>query len=517
MWKKIFHFLASLRLAVCVILLLAAALAAGTIVESLYDIQTGRYWVYQTVWFNALLGLLGINILSVALSRLPWKRKHIPFLIAHLGILILLYGSLVTQKFGLDGSLVVEENERSALVELPGPVLYLTFEDGRTEKMKVPWVAPNATFRPFSILNGDLRITRFIAHAEADVSFFESHSDHSQAAPAIEFHLTGGPMNFSERFWLWAGSASWRELEMGPVRFVLLDQDYPEDLREMMEAQKEKAQLSQKKNADDQTIPSSSPSSASQADEPRFFVAGKKARLQVKVMPKGSVEFEARSLRGKIKRSQFPSNRLKGREINTGWMSRVSSPLRLKVLEYFQFAENRTQYVPSRIQYGDQAPPSAIELQTREGKTFWMTIGDRQTVPIASDAGTHQLVQIHYLRDRRILPFEVELDRFEISYYPGSRSPLEYSSYVQVIDDQAPKERIHISMNQPLEWKGFTLYQSSYIPAQPRPVISIFSVNQDPGRLWKYLGSILIVLGSFLLFAVKYFKNWKLFDFLRGK
>jgi hypothetical protein len=62
-------------------------------------------------------------------------------------------------------------------------------------------------------------------------------------------------------------------------------------------------------------------------------------------------------------------------------------------------------------------------------------------------------------------------------------------------------------MNEPLTVKGITLYQASYEDAQPRPVVSIFSVNRDPGRPWKYLGSLLIVLGSIILFAVKYRKS----------
>jgi cytochrome c biogenesis protein ResB len=72
-----------------------------------------------------------------------------------------------------------------------------------------------------------------------------------------------------------------------------------------------------------------------------------------------------------------------------------------------------------------------------------------------------------------------------------------------VLDSVGQKEAI-ISMNEPLEMKGYTIYQASYEDADPRPVTSIFSVNRDPGRPWKYLGSALIVLGSVLLFAAKY-------------
>ena len=77
-------------------------------------------------------------------------------------------------------------------------------------------------------------------------------------------------------------------------------------------------------------------------------------------------------------------------------------------------------------------------------------------------------------------------------------------------------------MNEPLEHRGIKLYQASYESPDPsqlpptlkpgspefrealRPRISIFSVNRDPGRPFKYAGSILLVFGSILLFGAKY-------------
>jgi hypothetical protein len=58
-------------------------------------------------------------------------------------------------------------------------------------------------------------------------------------------------------------------------------------------------------------------------------------------------------------------------------------------------------------------------------------------------------------------------------------------------------------MNEPLESKGYTFYQASYIPEVPRPVTTILSVNHDPGRGLKYWGSILLILGSISLYLVK--------------
>ena len=52
-----------------------------------------RYAIARFLSYLILvLGALGTNIFCVAVSRWPWQRRHIPFLLAHLGILMLLAG-----------------------------------------------------------------------------------------------------------------------------------------------------------------------------------------------------------------------------------------------------------------------------------------------------------------------------------------------------------------------------------------------------------------------------------------
>ena len=57
-----------------------------------------------------------------------------------------------------------------------------------------------------------------------------------------------------------------------------------------------------------------------------------------------------------------------------------------------------------------------------------------------------------------------------------------------------------ISMNEPLVYGGYTFYQASYVMEEGRPPISVFSVNYDPGRVVKYAGAIIMVLGIILMF-----------------
>jgi cytochrome c biogenesis protein ResB len=195
-----------------------------------------------------------------------------------------------------------------------------------------------------------------------------------------------------------------------------------------------------------------------------------------------------------------------GKVIRPGWKGGVS----LTVLEWVPDSQPLTRYAPARIQYGMQAPPSAIHIisgEGGEGAETWLGAGDRAMLHTPNGN-----VELAYLPQRVALPFAVRLDRFQIDRYEGSMDPSSYSSRVTVFPDRSKRtdgqsaQSATISMNEPLAVQGITLYQSSYEDAQPRPTVSIFSVNRDPGRLWKYLGSLLIVLGSILLFAVKYRK-----------
>ena len=68
--------------------------------------------IYQTPGFAFILGLLGVNIFSVMMSRYPWKKHHVGFVIAHIGILLLLAGSLISLHRGLDSNMPLSRARR---------------------------------------------------------------------------------------------------------------------------------------------------------------------------------------------------------------------------------------------------------------------------------------------------------------------------------------------------------------------------------------------------------------------
>ena len=67
--------------------------------------------------------------------------------------------------------------------------------------------------------------------------------------------------------------------------------------------------------------------------------------------------------------------------------------------------------------------------------------------------------------DRRPLGFELKLDDFDMGFEPGTEQPTHFVSQVRLTDASAGiKDEPHtISMNNPLDHRGFTFYQSNYI------------------------------------------------------
>src|SRR5216683_6347940 len=112
-WQRnpLFRFFASLKLAVVLLAVLIIGAITGTIYESSFDAKVARAYVYGAPWFNLWLILLGANLTASALSRWPWRKHHLAFLITHLGIITLLIGSLIGRIWGIEGTITLFKSE----------------------------------------------------------------------------------------------------------------------------------------------------------------------------------------------------------------------------------------------------------------------------------------------------------------------------------------------------------------------------------------------------------------------
>lgn len=112
--RSLYHFLGGIYFALILIATVALFVIAGTFIESMT--QSHRYaalFTYDNPLFAALLWGFFINILFAATRRWPFQRKHIPFLITHWGLLMILAGVLAKHYYGLQGSMSMLEGTAS--------------------------------------------------------------------------------------------------------------------------------------------------------------------------------------------------------------------------------------------------------------------------------------------------------------------------------------------------------------------------------------------------------------------
>ena len=443
--------LASLKLAVFVILSIAIMSAWGTIVESMYqDARRAQETVYHSWYSYTIFALLITNLIAVIIDRYPWKKNHVGFISAHVGIITLLAGSLMTRYMGVDGSIAfnIGESKKQVVSAETDLVVYSGLLSGGARKVYEKEVKflknPPSKESPLEITVGGDKIIiddfRPYAIPQTKIEYSEKKTD----GPGLRFQISNERV--SESDWLVIRNKQFAVKNMGPARIVLSKKGmfkYPGGNVLLLET-----------NEQDETM------------EYTVYTKSKK---------------------GQTKKGQVKA----GDSIETGWMG-----LTFRILKYLKGAKEIYTYEP--LESSAEGTVQAIRFQFN-GKEYWT--GLNSSVRLFSDDAFH----IFVFANRQLeLDFGLKLDAFRVGRYQGTRRAMSYESDVSVVDAGNTSLKTTISMNEPLYYKGVTFYQSSFQEDEMgRPTMSILSVNRDPGRFWKYLGCLMIVFGIFHLFYMK--------------
>ncbi|MBI3999684.1 MAG: cytochrome c biogenesis protein ResB [Candidatus Omnitrophica bacterium] len=231
-FNALFKFFASLRLAVSLIVVLGIAFGAGTFIESYHGTHAAQVLVYRTRWMGFLFILLALNLFASALDRLPWKKKHVGFLTTHLGIILMLSGALVTQVFGVEGQVQIQEGNTETRMTLPEPLLHvMAVASGPTghrpgEDSGQSWVFP---IRPHVFpwsgrekLHADFAtpISVYLLRDYQKAKREEEVEKTESGSPALHVFLKGSMASVDE--WLFLDRAEKDSVQLGPatIRFA---------------------------------------------------------------------------------------------------------------------------------------------------------------------------------------------------------------------------------------------------------------------------------------------------------
>lgn len=451
--QKIIKPLASLKLAVFIIVALGVLSGWGTIVESQTNARTAQKLVYHSFYMYGVVILLCATLIAVMIDRLPWKKHHAGFILAHVGIIIIIIGSYMTYKFGIDGSMTLDIGKSSNVVDLQDRQfsVYTYFGETNPElvlEKEVDFLSHPVSFsRPKRFTWGEsfLEVVDFYNFAvqEEKIEKTEKLND----GPAIRFQLFNDNVSFSK----WLRVVSFQKqalLDLGPAEVVL---------------NKGKESFKYKKG----NVISLTP------DKDSRFI-----KYTIYTESKGGFTRKGRARLGDI--------------VTTGWMG-----LQFRVLNYFRHSSKKVSF--TQVDSPTKRTTSAVQIKFNN-KKIWL--GFNSLYRFFEEKQAHIMI---YGNKRLYLNFDVELKKFNVGRYQGT---LRASSYESEVFVKGLGDRL-ISMNNPLKHKDFTFYQASFSKDKSgEPTASILSVNWDPGRYLKYLGCLMVVLGSILLF---YFKKTKWF------
>jgi len=542
---QVLKFLSSVKLAVPLMIILLLASAVGTIVESRYNANYAGLVVYDTVWFYILLTLLGINILFAALSRYPWKKHQLGFLITHLGMLVLLFGSFLTMKIGIDGILQVSQNDEENMVYLSDLILQVDSQkiyfDRPLERMEG---GKAATF--IDGLSSDIQILKILPFVEiADETF--------QEGSTIDFNIKSQFFDVNQSL----NTVSKRDLKMGPALFRLVD-----EISRPVETKKNEKKISADKlivknnNGDvvksfeltknefsykklkfkinkkylhaqivDNVIQEGPNPGANPALEVFITTEGKTIReimyakfpdfslnadgiggyrfeFQSSVSGSSAPAMDMNAASNIVEFAQIDDSKLKvalfkngkivqekeiaqGDKVQTPWMG---MELTYKGVSLPSAKEAVTE-IPMPIK--SEMPPMAMLIKVGNAAPAWIVENSEMTV------GNKR---IYMGRDYIHLPFKIFLNEFRKIDYPGGAMTKSFESTVSI--NKTGMQTV-ISMNEPLQFAGYTVYQSSYSLEPGRAPLSVFSINKDPGRWLKYLGSIILSLGIIIFVIMR--------------
>ncbi len=497
LWRLI-HLFGSLKMAMWLFLVIIVASAVGTIYESRFDAQIARHYVYQAPWFTAWLILLCVTLACATFTRLPWKKKHTGFVITHLGIIVLLIGGMIGRHFGIEGSITLRVGEGPQR-HMVTQQMALNFwgDDGDLYLVDFPVnLNPPSEHRPHRVsLDTSSRpnVAAVFQRAYTNIFrqppreptlLFDRFSD--QLREEISLEPDPGSDNPGARFTLRSSMMGGEELDA-----ILVERP----ANRSFESLEGLAQIS--------LVDAIRPSEETGEDGMPL--------LQVLPLEDGRVAYAISDSRGQVREGELEA----GESLETGWADWVAT---------LEQAYPEAEYRREIVETNGTSEIGGVSERGLTGVRGWLDLGDgrrseRQWFIAGDTESAHvdgEVVRFGFGNRRVPLPFTVELEAFDVPRDPGTENPAAFVSTLIFRDPETGEEiRDTAGMNHPAMYpQGFhrlltgLTYKFSQAHWEPDDLdLSVVQVLRDPGWSLKWIGSLILISGIFIIFYVRPYRS----------
>ena len=165
--------------------------------------------------------------------------------------------------------------------------------------------------------------------------------------------------------------------------------------------------------------------------------------------------------------------------------------------------ENKTEHHIGMAQHMqlETAPPKKNNEENMAGLVFQVTYDDTHKIFVSlEDVPKYPKISVNgktykfaLRRQHRTLPFSITLLAFKKDIHLGTDMAKAYQSTVLIRDGDMQWESI-ISMNEPLRYKGYTFFQSSFINT-PQGDVSVLAAVWNVGRSFPYISGLTMCVG----------------------
>ena len=232
MTKRFVHSLGSIKLAVPLLIAIAAILIGATFYESEVGSSVVQQEIYKSPWFGALMFLLAVNLATSTLLRYPWKgARKIGFAITHWGLVVIIAGSAAVIHLSVEGMMLARtDGGPVSTLRVEGDLVEVAAPGKETQQASL-FIKQDGTVVPSKV--GDLSLLSYADNAIKTVRFEESDGVEN---PAVRLVLQSDRMGQSLERWLAAAPAAYAKMDIGPAELQLYRADDEQTLRELLAA-----------------------------------------------------------------------------------------------------------------------------------------------------------------------------------------------------------------------------------------------------------------------------------------